>query len=278
MFAFLIAIPLTLSLVQTQQDLRQEAAKKKKNNKITSQVAIGTPVSIGKYPFTGALLDTNYGKTEFQQQKCGLSLIDSTHALTAAHCVSSNKSAWKRYRVAIGVTTLGSKEGQRRKVKNVQIMSGFANNNINSPDVAVITFTQPITTIKPVSLPVDSSYAVLGTPLTVLGWGNTVLQIVGGPNKKPKYALVLQEATVTIAACNSRNTPTAIALCTAANDGAGACDGDSGGPLVHVASGGITQIGIVTTANGCGDPSQKNVYMNLASPDVKNFIKSALTQ
>lgn len=277
LLALLVAVPVTLNLVQNQQDIRQEAAKKKKG-KVVSQIASGTPVAQGEYSFAGALLDTSYGKTELQQQICGLSLLDSQHALTAGHCVSSNKSAWSRYRVALGLTTLGTKQGQRRKVKNIQIMPRFSNNSINSPDVAVLTFDQPITAISPVNLPVDSSFATVGTSLVVLGWGNTTQQIVGEKNKKPRYSRVLLKAGVTTIACNSQNVPTAIPLCTAASDGSGACDGDSGGPLIHVGSNRITQIGIIAIGNGCGDPSQKNVSMNLSSPEVKNFIKTALSQ
>ena len=41
----------------------------------------------GKYKFTAALLNTNWGSTEFKQQFCGGTLIDNNSVLTSAGCV-----------------------------------------------------------------------------------------------------------------------------------------------------------------------------------------------
>lgn len=234
----------------------------------------GEPADFGEYPFMVALLFEPNAGNDFQKQYCGASLIASRWVLTAAHCIDFLAGP-SEVAVAVSRTHLNSTEGQRRAVKAIYIHPDW-NPDIFSPDVALLELTRPVTGITPIRLAgtADNSLEAAGTPLTVIGWGNT--------DTRPNHASfpdALREVVVPVvgdAACDKAYggfVTVETQLC-AGEGGVDSCQGDSGGPLFATVSGGPIQMGIVSWGVGCAKNHFPGVYSEVNSPTIRNFITS----
>ncbi|XP_071454280.1 serine proteinase stubble-like [Hetaerina americana] len=217
----------------------------------------GQPADLGEWPWIAALF--NGGR-----QFCGGSLIDSTHILSAAHCIA-HMSSWdvSRLTVRLGDHNIRTDTETRhieKKVKRLVRHRGFDSRTLYN-DVAILTLDSPVTftrNIKPICLPSGSAqYA--GQTATVIGWGSLR---EGGPQPA-----VLQEVHIPIwtnQECKLKYgnaAPGGIVehfLC-AGEASMDSCSGDSGGPLM-VNSGHWTQVGIVSWGIGCGKGQYPGVY------------------
>ena len=133
----------------------------------------GEPADFGEYPFMVALLFEPTAGNDFQKQYCGGSLIASRWVLTAAHCLDFLESP-DEVAVAVSRTNLDSTEGQRVAVRDFFIHPDY-DPNVISPDVGLIQLARPVTGVQPIQLAgaTDDGFEAAGTPLTVIGWGNT---------------------------------------------------------------------------------------------------------
>ena len=188
---------------------------------------------------------------------CGGTLIDSTHVLTAAHCVRRGKLGgiivFGRYRLK------GRRKGRNyRRAASVTLHPYYGGLN---NDIAVITLKKPITRIKPMAL-YTSPQVDPGTPMRVAGWGVTKYGNWWTPTR-------LREVTVPAqpySKCSQKYTIVDSKQICAGYDAGGkdSCQGDSGGPLI-VKEGGVPKlVGIVSFGRGCAWRGYYGVYTRVA--------------
>ena len=209
----------------------------------------------GKYPFMVAIV--HRGVDSYQGQYCGGSVISADWVLTAAHCVLGESAS--TVDMVIGRHDLGSGAGERIRVARIVVHPNY-NDTTLANDLALIRLASP-TSYAPVQLPADMSLEAAGTMLRVAGWGDT----------GSSYPYRLREVEVPVigdAACLAAYAgyympPAALMLCAGAT-GLDSCQGDSGGPLFAATGGAFTQVGIVSSGEGCGLAGFPGKYTSVA--------------
>ncbi|XP_034237241.1 serine proteinase stubble-like [Thrips palmi] len=222
----------------------------------------GQNADIGEWPWIAALF--NGGR-----QFCGGSLIDSTHILSAAHCVA-HMSSWDVARLTVrlgdhNIRTNSETKHIEKKVRRVVRHRGFDSRTLYN-DVAILTLDSPVQfrrDIRPICMP-SGSAAYAGKTATVIGWGSL--------RESGPQPAVLQEVNIPVwtnAECRQKYgnaAPGGIVdtfLC-AGQASRDSCSGDSGGPLM-VNDGRWVQVGIVSWGIGCGKGQYPGVYSRVTS-------------
>jgi len=274
--------------------------------------------SINAFPFQAAVfvqtpsqpLGSGTGTLAF----CGGVVIDPTQILTAAHCVTDEKTGQT---VPAGqVTVLSGTSTLPTSVPSAPVAASIAIDPSYNPvaadyDVAVITLATPLysgtpphdgtTSVAPIAL-ISSALADVyanpeltpAEPVTVTGWGQTSPLAVGAhdPNASlPQQLQGIQVHLISNATCAQDYAPlgplgipplTPRMLC--AGEPAGgrdACSGDSGGPMVvdlnnpAAPPADYVLAGLVDFGAGCGQAGDPGVYVRIANDEIQSFIRSA---
>lgn len=237
------------------------------------QIVGGTPVPIGGYPFVVALLNKTYQGSPLRRQFCGGSLIDATHVLTAAHCVSG-RTRTGDLRVVVGRTLLNDKGvGQVVGVERIA-RSG-------EDDVAVLRLREAVEGVPPVALAGAGQAPQAGAQATTSGWG---YQAEGRRSRKSNNLLEVDVPIVADDACvaaydglHGANPIDPTTMVCAGAKGIDSCFGDSGGPLFVEENGAPVQIGVVSFGEGCAREGYPGVYVEVAAPGVAAFIEAAIS-
>ena len=233
----------------------------------------GEPADFGEYPFMVALLFEPSAGNDFQKQYCGGSLIDARWVLTAAHCADFLDSP-SEVAVAVDRTHLNSTEGQRIGVREVFVHPDW-DPSVISPDVALLRLSRPVTGVEPIQLAGlgDDGFEAAGTPLTVIGWGNTsTTGQASFPDELREVVVPVVDDTTCDTAYHGFVT-VETQLC-AGEKGIDSCGGDSGGPLFATTpSGDPIQVGIVSYGIGCAKQRFAGVYTEVNADTVLGFIQ-----
>ena len=231
----------------------------------------------------------SHGRTEAEQNEvgflCGATLVTSTWALTAAHCVETPEVVAPH----LLYLTIGrhnwhdTSQGELIRAKRVLINPGFDvsaqfRGDISGSDVALIELERPAATegVK-IAGPGEEPLWAPGIRATILGWGN---HAEGG-------SYDLMEAQIPIisdADCETRHAAEFDAetmLCASDREqGIGTCSGDSGGPLLVVTrSGAHRQAGVTSWGSSeCGEPGKTSAFARVAGPALRDWIAAIVPE
>ncbi|CEN62918.1 hypothetical protein ASPCAL09546 [Aspergillus calidoustus] len=198
----------------------------------------------------------------------GGSIIDETHILTAAHCVSGSPT--DAYTVHAG-SALWASGGMKVNVSSITKHPEYGKPIALENDIAIVTLAESLTFgpyMQPISLPrlhasdSDSSSAlVAGQEIVVSGWGDTG---EGRGMSSTLHAVteeIIERGKCAAAYGRDNLRITDGMFCAGApGGGKGACQGDSGGPAV---ADGIL-VGIVSWGYWCGRQGYPSVFSRVA--------------
>uniref|UniRef100_R4FJ50 SP1-Abd-7 n=1 Tax=Abdopus aculeatus TaxID=515833 RepID=R4FJ50_ABDAC len=210
-----------------------------------TQIIDGAPAQDCEFPSIVHLQIFNQ-PTDNMMSLCGGTLIDSTHVLTAAHCV---KGHVRKIRVNIGSNNKWAPGPQSTTVSNIVRHEEYINSLfLIMNDIAVLTLSKPVHENRCVK------FATMARPgekfdnlkCIAAGWGT--LRFKGSsPNKLYKVALPAIPHDV----CKRRSRMHIADGVLCAGDfipgGASTCHGDSGGPLYCPSSNGQMVVAGITS-------------------------------
>lgn len=249
--------PLTL----LEKKKREQANNKPQLNpgQLQDRVVGGTQVTDeSKYKFF----------VEWEDAKCGASLIHDDIALSAAHCESTTNP----FATRVFVNGIVSEEGTFRTIERQMGHPLYKVNNNNDYDFmllklhtsALVDANGNPTGAETVTLNNDRSTPEDDAKLMAVGYGLTV---EGGSSTSE----VLNDVEVNYVAdsvCSEQYGTTTyvpeLMFC-AGVDGGGmdTCQGDSGGPIMDMDTG--TQVGVVSYGIGCARASHNGVYARVSA-------------
>ena len=230
-----------------------------------------------------------HGRTEAEQNQvgflCGATLLTSTWAVTAAHCIEAPEVAEPHLLyLAIGRHSWNdTSQGEMIRARRVLLNPGWDataqfRGDISGSDVALIELERPAATdgVK-IAGPGEEALWAPGVRATILGWGNMES---GG-----SYAL--REAAIPVIPddeCAAKHPATFEAdtmVCASDREqGIGTCSGDSGGPLlVLTRSGAYRQAGVTSWGSDeCGEPGKTSAFARVGGPALRDWIASIVPE
>lgn len=230
----------------------------------------GSPASPGEYPAQGFLQiedpPGNFGG------RCGGTLLDSRHFLTAAHCVVESGVTLPPDRFLIGLNSVTYPAGMDvYSVIIVDVHAGYVAAT-HQNDLAMLTLDAPApyTPLRVIRTDENPFWAA-NTTATIVGWGTTSSN---GP-----VSNTLLEATAPMrddATCQSPlsygpafdpNT-----MVCAGNGTTDTCQGDSGGPLMVPHGGLFVLVGVTSWGFGCADPDYPGIYARLGGAGLNQWV------
>jgi hypothetical protein len=227
-----------------------------------------------------------HGKNAYSGLWCGGVIRDTTHIITAAHCVFDNALGSEgqpipatAVDVVVGKKDLAATGGARYPVGSISLDDDYDPASF-SHDAAILTINgelQESSTVKRIQLADDPNWdaATAGTPLTVTGWGQTN---GADPNSYPSILQVADHSVPVVD--DSQCAPAyqgyaADAMLCAGTDHVDACFGDSGGPLVmdDINFGFPRLLGIVSFGppSGCAVAGYPGVYTEVHG-DIRSYL------
>ncbi|KAI8791201.1 chymotrypsinogen A [Biomphalaria glabrata] len=196
---------------------------------------------------------------------CGGSIIDSTHILTAAHCVLyPNKTTEPSADLDVYFGASALEEAKKLQVKTVTPHEKYSFKT-NENDVAILTLASPITfndCTKPIPL-VNATTKLPNTTCTIMGWGATTDSEKDPGTNSLKYATMIILNDRECQQYYDFTLPSSI-FCARGMGRSDACYGDSGGPLVcKESSGKYFVYGVVSSGYECDGIA--GFYMKVSS-------------
>jgi secreted trypsin-like serine protease len=240
----------------------------------------GDEASISDAPWQVGLLYNSSSNSNYEDQFCGGSLINTQWVLTAAHCVvdefTNRVMSARSLMVLPGVDSLSlaSRSG-RLSVSQIHVHPGYHASGYED-DVALLRLSRPLTlqpgSIEIISLPFQknaSAWPAAETVALISGWGST-------SSGTPLYPADLMKANVKV------STDPTDELCgdyflgqydrvsmLCAGDVPDylkdTCWGDSGGPLAINDGSRYLLAGVTSWGNGCAEPGYPGIYARVTT-------------
>jgi len=240
----------------------------------------GSQVSIGQAPWQVAVEAVIPEEKGFVEILCGGSILDSSHILTAAHCVFDSKTSKltpaEDFTVRAGTSDLafhGGAEEQERAVTDARPHPYYTYDSdggrVNPDDVAVLTLQEPLVlgpAATPISLIAAGSSPTEGTPVNLTGFGEED----PATNELNEKLYSLGMTVGWPRECGGEND--AVLICASSPSGT-PCNGDSGGGLTISGS---TLVGVeddydLVSGKRCAAGAE-NAFANVAAPEIQDFI------
>ena len=214
---------------------------------------------------------------------CDGVIIDSSHIVTAAHCVYSSSGARvspSGLEIDAGVSKIQAPyptDSQQliHGVASIRVHPGYkwSGTSASADDVAVVTLTAPLDlsgqAVQALALPSATAAYPAGMSVSLAGFG---LQTPGATSSG-----LLNRFTATVDKQGSCGTATAVnagdaTVFCAQSPGASVCEGDSGSGLVTTSST-PTLLGIVSLVPGSCALGSHGIYINVGAPEILQFLQ-----
>jgi secreted trypsin-like serine protease len=260
----------------------------------------GTAATASDVPWQALVLTWTGEYVNGQQTAylCGASILDATHVLTAAHCVTDRSAPYSAadassIDVYVGLKNLAYLNDQtlRAPIQQLAVTEApdvdpdFAPTSVNLRGDAAVLTVSPITmvpgAVQAIPLAPVGYAPANGSDLLLSGWGTTLSRAPSSADNTDLTPDQLQvdthvPASAACAANYHSKFDAATQVC-AGDGGNDACQGDSGGPLAQQVGGTWSLVGIVSWGYGCAYSAQyPGVYTRVASAAVASFIATAL--
>ncbi|WP_165314010.1 S1 family peptidase [Vibrio ziniensis] len=229
-----------------------------------------------------------YNNTYYKGSYCGGTILNSTHILTAAHCVYSTNPDSSLYTLFTTVVPNLQYESdfpygitEKKRVAKIYYPDSFNRSTLDN-DLAILQLESALKTISSINYAVrpdsGSVYRASEIEFYAVGHGNTE---TGEDNVDS-----LQKASlyyVSNSACKYKNMSDS-KLCMSGNIDAlngleaSTCQGDSGGPLFWYYGGEYIQVGVTSygPASFCGDSNYSATSVFTEIYDYNDWINSVL--
>jgi Trypsin len=229
---------------------------------------------------------------------CGGSILDASHILTAAHCVTDEAPPYSvapadAIDVYVGLRSLSARGSMPAPAQLLSLTQAPTVDPDWGPSSANLRGDAAVLAVSPMTLVPGGVEAIplaplgytptAGTNLLLSGWGTTAVRAPCDcanndttPNQLQVSAHV--PASGVCATTYGVKFDASTQIC-AGSAGNGACQGDSGGPLAQKLGGSATWslVGIVSWGYGCAYSStQPDVYTRIGSSAVQAFIAAAI--
>ena len=242
------------------------------------RVVGGNPIQIQSVPWTVYVQN----QTPTARFLCTGSILDSTHVLTAAHCVydeSGNIAQPSGLAVRAGVSDfsapLATDAEQDRGVASFRVHPGYLWTSRSTPDdVAVLALASPLDlsgpAVQAIALPPLGAPFPAGATVGIAGFGRQSPTVnASGP---------LAWMTATVDAQGSCGGPTgasvladdAIIVCASSATSA-ACNGDSGSGLVTADT--HILVGVVSAGSPACGAGSHTLYTYIGAPEILRFLQ-----
>lgn len=221
----------------------------------------GTEAGFGSFPWQAYI--------RIGSSRCGGSLINQYHVVTAGHCVAKARPA--QIRVTLGDYVLNSNQEPLEPhiygASDIKVHPNFKfTPQADRFDVAVITLDSPVhyePHIQPICLP-EKGTDWLGSYAWAAGWG----ALQSGSRARPKKLQVVDVPILDSRLCEDWHRQKGInviiydeMMCAGYGQGGkDSCQGDSGGPLMIQDSGRWYLAGIVSAGYSCAEAKQPGIY------------------
>ncbi|WP_053351319.1 S1 family peptidase [Leucobacter musarum] len=208
------------------------------------------------YPFMGAYKPGYPVPPGAGGNGCGVSVIDATWAVTAAHCLKNNHAANgspQGWTVQVGSTdvTHGGTEVPVQRFFRLTTGLPFGK------DLMLLQLRDAVD-VEPIAL--ASKTPLVGTPVRFLGWGSTCDEFSNGPECYPAQLREGDGVIRPLADCPESLLEDA-ELCVGASAGAHTGNADSGGPLLVQEDGEWKLAGVLS--GPANDPTIAGVYTDI---------------
>jgi len=230
-----------------------------------NRVVGGTEAGFGSFPWQAYI--------RIGSSRCGGSLINRNHVVTAGHCVARARPG--QIRVTLGDYVLNSDQEPLRervyRASDIKVHPRFKfTPQADRYDVAVIRLDVPVLYqphIQPICLP-EKGTDYLGLYGWAAGWG----AMQAGSRVRPKTLQTVDVPVINSQLCENWHRQKGInviihpeMMCAGyTNGGKDSCQGDSGGPLNMQVGGRWYLSGIVSAGYSCARARQPGIYHRVA--------------